>query len=200
MILASKLLVVAVLIATASGCAPESQSIVQARKEVESRQARRSIYVEKNDTEFNNYNRRQVVADDPTTILWCTSAFPIPSSPLFTVPVVGKLTSGGKRPYPTQKIESVPYYPELPGPDGMYGQSGEYRYGFTPAGVYIDFYNISTFCTTEPTVWQRESTTIVLAIDPTLAAAQKQARELLKQGKTAEAQAILEQAIKGVKR
>lgn len=150
---------------------------------------RDNIHVMQNDVEFGNYNERQQIADDPTTILWCTSAFPIPSSPLFTVPVVGKLTSGGKRPFNYE-----------PGPDGMYGSSGEYRYGFTPAGMYVDFYNLSTFCTDEPTVWQRENTDVVLKLDASLGASHDRAREALDQGNLEEADRILEEAISDINR
>lgn len=155
-----------------------------AQREAQNKAADRRAYVQQNDVEFENYNRRQQLTDDPSTIIWCTSAYPFPGTPLFTVPVVGKLTSGGKRPFPND-----------PGPDGMYGSSGEYRYGFTTAGTMVDFYNIATFCTTEPTVWQRENTEIVMKIDPVLAKAQADAKEALKRGDTATATSILESAI-----
>ncbi len=150
---------------------------------------RNDYFIPKNDLDFHNYNRRQKIADDPTVILWCTSAFPIPSSPLFTVPIVGKLTSGGKRPFPND-----------PGPDGMYGSSGEYRYGFTPSGMYGDWYGMPTFCTTEPMVWQREQTVIVMQEDPLLMSAQEKAREFLKAGQADKANDVLEEAIKQIMR
>lgn len=156
----------------------------RAMQEAQNRAENRSAYVPRNDLEFNNYDRRQQLSDDPTAILWCTSAFPIPSSPLFTVPIVGKLTSGGKRPFPAD-----------PGPDGMYGTSGDYRYGFTPADQYAEWYNMPTFCTTEPTIWQRKETVIVMQNDPELLTAQNAAREALKKGDTKEANRILENAI-----
>ncbi len=173
-----------------------------AQAQAEKKAEGRNIFVQQNDIEFQNYNRRQQVADDPTTILWCTSAFNIPSSPLFTVPIVGKLTSGNKRPYPTERrnnYETADYFPEKPGPDGMYGSSGEYRYGFTPAGIYADWYNMATFCTTEPTVWQRESTVIVMELDQTLLTAHQQAREALKRGDGTAATKILQDAINKTK-
>lgn len=79
------------------------------------------IYNPKNNLELQNYNDRQKIADDPTTILWCTGAFPIPSSPLFTVPILGKLTSASKRPYYTTTNNTQYATTEVPGPDGMYG-------------------------------------------------------------------------------
>lgn len=145
----------------------------------------RKTFIPTNDLDFKNYDRRQKVADDPTAILWCTSSFPIPSSPLFTFPVVGKLTSGGKRPFATD-----------PGPDAMYGSSGDYRYGFTPNNIYIEYYNMPTFCTTEPTVWQRQETKMAMATDSVLLAAHKAAQQALKAGKGDEAVSILTEALK----
>ncbi|OGZ96351.1 MAG: hypothetical protein A3I44_06020 [Candidatus Sungbacteria bacterium RIFCSPLOWO2_02_FULL_51_17] len=176
------------------GCVGEPPS---AQKKAVERSYTRDNYVPRNDVEGKNYNKRQQRADDPTAIIWCTTAFPIPSSPIFTVPVVGKLTSGNKRPYPTsQHVANVNYYsPELPGNDAMYGSSGEYRYGFTPADVYVDYYGMPTFCTDEPTVWQRESTVIVMERDPALLEAHKRAREALAKNDPAVADKILSDAI-----
>lgn len=150
----------------------------------------RTPYVTKNDVEYNNYDARQRIADDPTTLLWCTAAFPVPGSPLFTVPVVGKLTSGSKRPYQAGTTN------DPIGPDGMYGSSVPYRYGFTPEGVYVDFTDMATYCTTQPSVWQKESTDLTLKTDPALLAAQVEARKLLAAGDAAGAQRVLEDAIK----
>ncbi len=175
---------VAVSLAGIWGCTNQDSAMTQAELHAERRP---NIYVMKNDVEFNNYNRRQVLADDPTSILWCTSAFPVPGSPMFTIPIVGKLTSGSKRPFPISDAR--------PGPDGMYGSSGEYRYGFTTSGMYADWYNMQTFCTTEPTVWQRQSTTLVMQADPELLRVQTAARAALARGNTAEANRILSAGI-----
>lgn len=128
----------------------------------------RTNYTPTNDVEGRNYNARQAIADNPATLIWCT-AFPTsPNAKAFTVPIVGKLTSGNKRPYPTSQVEldtdttGRTYNPELPGPDGMYGTSGEYRYGFDPAGNYHDFYNMETYCTSVPNIVQKEQTTIIV--------------------------------------
>lgn len=128
----------------------------------------RTNFTPKNDVEGRNYNARQAIADNPATLIWCT-AFPTsPNAKAFTVPIVGKLTSGNKRPYPTEQAVidgdtlGMTYNPELPGPDGMFGSSGEYRYGFDPTGNYHDFYGIETYCTTAPNVIQKEQTTIVV--------------------------------------
>lgn len=128
----------------------------------------RNNYKPENDVEGKNYNARQALADSPATLIWCT-AFPTsPNAKAFTVAVVGKLTSGNKRPYPVSQTIidgdtlGMTYNPELPGPDGMYGSSGEYRYGFDPAGNYVDFYNLETFCTNVPNVMQQQETIIAL--------------------------------------
>ena len=161
----------------------------------------RTAYVPRNDIEFKNYNKRQQLADDPSAIIWCTSAFSTPGAPLFTVPIVGKLTSGDKRPFPTSQVrEGTSYNPELPGSDAMYGHSGEYRYGFTPGDIYADWYGMEAFCTNEPLVWQKEATTIAMTSDPALLDAQNRASQVLRQGNNSEqaqqqAQQILQQAV-----
>ena len=159
---------------------------------------KQEVYVPKNDLELKNYNKRQRVADDPTTILWC-SVFPTqPGAPIFTFPIVGKLTSGNKRPYSTREVNNIDtarYSPEIPGPDGIHGESGEYRYGFTPGDIYVDFYNLETLCTTEPLVIQREKTTFVLEVDQTMVEAQQKAQEALGRGDATTAWSILRQAI-----
>lgn len=159
-----------------------------------------SYYVPVNGVELRNYNWRQQLADDPSAILWCTSAFPVPSSPFITVPIIGKLTSGGKRPFPlTVETASVQTGSnEIPGSDNMYGSSGEYRYGFGTGGKeeYYDFYGIPTFCTTVPTIWQRENTTFVSEKDPQLSEASRLAHDALVSGDTAKAEQILNDAVK----
>jgi hypothetical protein len=112
-----------VLLIGSSGCDNQQR----AKQDAVDTANNRNYYTMKNDVEYKNYDRRIRLADDPTTILWCTSAFPGVPSSLFTVPIVGKQTSGSKRPFDTE-----------PGPDGMYGTSGDYRYGFTPAKILSD--------------------------------------------------------------
>jgi hypothetical protein len=146
------------------GCSGPSAAPPNAQKQAQKRAANRKNYIPVNDVEGQNYNARLRLADNPATLIWCT-AFPTnPNAKPITVPIVGKLTSGNKRPYPTSQVlqfdTSGSYSPELPGPDGMYGTSGEYRYGFRPDGVYVDFYNLETYCTSAPSVYQKQSTTI----------------------------------------
>lgn len=135
----------------------------------------RAVFKPVNDVEGKNYNARQKLADNPATIIWC-SAYPTnPNVKPFTVPIVGKLTSGNKRPYATQRafaggadgqIAQDYYEPEIPGPDGFYGTSGEYRYGFDPAGNYWDYYNVEAVCTSEPTLIQKNTTDISVSVNP----------------------------------
>lgn len=144
-----------------------------------------SIYIPENAIELANYNQRQRIADDPTSILWC-SFFPFGDTGPVTFAVVGKLTSGNKRPYPTSRNVtgySADYSPERPGPDGMYGSSGEYRYGFSPDGNYHDLYGVQSYCTTMPMVYRRQPSGLTVSIvEPQLARATEQAREALRAG------------------
>lgn len=195
------LFIVLFLALIAFGCDDTATQSEKSQLEAIQKSQNRKAYVQQNDIEFKNYDRRQKLADDPTAILWCTSAFPIPSSPLFTVPIVGKLTSGSKRPFPTEQNVNTTssYYPELPGPDGMYGSSGEYRYGFTPSGIYADWYGMPCFCTTEPMIWQKEKTEIVMQTDPALLEAHEAAKKFLNNGDSKQAYATLEEAIKKIR-
>lgn len=194
-------LLIALVMLGLVGCGERSAAVTnESQRDAIHKAAQRSVYQPKNDLEFKNYNKRQQLADDPTTILWCT-AFPNnPSAPMLTYPVAGKLSSGNKRPYATTQAiagaqSTRQYNPELPGADGMYGTSGDYRYGFTPAGVYVDFYEVPTVCSTEPSVVQRQSTKLVLQSDPELLEAQNRAKAALAENKPDQAQKILEEAI-----
>lgn len=141
---------------------------MQAQYKAQRRAAERAAYVPNISLDFLNYDKRQRRSDDPTTIVWCTVFPPTPGVRPMTFPIVGKLTSGGKRPFATD-----------PGPDGMYGSSGEYRYGFTPDDNMVDVYNIASVCTTEPTVWMKEKTDIVIHQDASLVRAQAAAKAAL---------------------
>lgn len=145
--------------------------------------AGRNIYVPKNDVEGKNYNARLRIADSPATLIWC-SVYPTnPNVKPFTVPIAGKLTSSGKRPEPTSQSyvgsEATRYNPELPDAQGMYGSSDEYRYGFDPAGNYHDFYGLEVYCTTVPTVIQKNTTEIAISASGDLNAIDKQVEAAL---------------------
>lgn len=188
-------IVIALLLGACSGLSTTKSQDIAVNKAED-----HQVYIPKNDLEFNNYNDRQILADSLTTILWCTIFPPTPGSPLVTTPIVGKLTSGTKRPYATEYVSTYSadkYTPELPGPDGMFGPSDpNYRYGFTPGHNYWDYTAIPMVCTDEPTVWQKESTTLVLDTDQQLLEAQKRAQDALARGNKDEAEAILAEAIK----
>lgn len=169
------------------GCSQQDKD----QREVRNKVLDRKVFIPVNDVEFQAYNKRQARADDPTAIMWCTTAFPIPSSPIFTVPIVGKLVSGDKKPLPTDA--------NTPGPDGMYGHSNPYEYGFSPTDSYWDFRNMSMVCTDTPTVWQRQETKIAMPNDPQLMSAHMAARAALKANKPEEANRILSEAILNLK-
>ena len=182
-----------------TGCTEQSPAATQAQRK--SDQLQQQVYQQHNNVEFQNYNQRQKISDDPATILWCTAYPTNPNAKPLTFPIRGKLTSSNKRPYPTEIAEAggdgTTYTPEVPGPDSMYGQSTEYRYGFTPAGDYVDFTGVETICSTQPTVYQKQQTDIVLQTDPALVSASAQAKAALQAGDPARATQILEQAIGG---
>lgn len=181
-------------------CSSSSGNNDQSRKQQDqiSRNAKQhSTYVPKNYVERNNYEKAQKLYDDPTTIIWCT-AFPnSPTAPIVTVPVAGKLTSSsttffapehsetngdtGMAVLPSRSVDGL-YHPNPP----------QYRYGFTPGGQYVDFFNLGTICTTAPMKFQTRS--IKFAIDPSLASADSRATSALKRGDKAGAQKILENA------
>lgn len=192
------LLLLAVVVALLYGCAPGPGPSVDesARREVEANQEQRDFYIPRQDLEFQNYNKRVQLADDPTTILWCTFFPPMGGAQqVFTVPVIGKLTSSGKRPFPVQISHDADYAlgaryslgggyysNEAIQPDGMYGGSSEYRYGFAPDGTYSDFTDLPSFCTTAPTVWQMNETRVVTQIDEDALAHSAEAQQLLRSG------------------
>lgn len=178
-----KIIIGAVALVLAVGALAACDSTSTQQDQAVQRANARQNYTPKNDVEGRNYNARQKLADDPTSIIWC-SVYPSNQTVKpYTVPIVGKLTSGNKRPYSTSQVSgnSVTYSPELPGPDGFYGTSGEYRYGFDPSGVYYDFYNVETVCTSAPTLIQRNTTTIAVTAAPgSLTAADTRAEAALK--------------------
>lgn len=171
-----------------SACSAQSDAISRASEIA----ADRDYYIPVNDVEGRNYNWRLEISDDPSLILWCTYFPPTAGVKPITVPIIGKLTSGSKRPFP----EFGGTY-ENPDAQSMYGTSGDYRFGFGPSGKfeYYDFYQ-NTMCTTMPLTYQAELTVLVSEKDPILTAAAEQAKALLEQGDYAGAQAVIDQAIR----
>lgn len=139
-----------------------------------------------NFTEYKNYMAAQKLADDPSTILWCTTTWGNANAPLVTVPIAGKLTSSSVSLFPsTQTLLDTStggrlYNPELPSVDGMFhGNPPPYRFGFTPGGQYAEFLGMPAFCTTALTKFQRQSTNVTVTIDASMVAAQKAAEKAL---------------------
>lgn len=151
------------------------------------------------DAEYNNYIKAQEeIYDDPSSILWCTAAFPTAGGPVFTVPIAGKLTSSSTSYYPNydQKFSSggsFTWSEENQSVDGMYhGSPGPYRYGFTPGGQYVDFTNLSVFCTTSLTAFQQE--TLSVSAVSTSDSVTEQAEQALRDGDPQKAQDIVDGA------
>ena len=154
----------------------------------------RATYTVKNDVEGSNYYKRLAIADDPSTILWCTWYPTTVGSAPITFSIVGKMTSSSKRPFPSTNCNTAEYGCENPDAQGMYGASDSYVYGFGPAGEYMEVHSWG-FCTNLPTTYQ--ATTIMFqGTDPALQEATTKARALLATGDAAGAQAILDAAIK----
>jgi hypothetical protein len=184
--LASLVLIGLVLSGSVAACDSPSPKPPSAQDAAKDAVASRKNYIPKNDVEGHNYNARQELADQPSSLIWCTVYPTNPNAKAFTVPIVGKLTSGNKRPYPTEvsvidtDTPHQEFNPELPGNDGFYGTSGEYRYGFDPAGNYHDFYNVETYCTSVPSIIQKQTTQIAITAEGDLTLLDAKAQEALK--------------------
>lgn len=198
-----------VLVLTLSACGGSHTNSLTAADKAQraSNQLQGQVYQSKHNVEFDNYNLRQKVADDPSTILWCTFFPPgvqgvgngSTAGQAFTVPVAGKLTSSNKRSYSDVRYVDAGnyawYQQQVPGPDHMFGASSEYRYGFDPTlTTYYDFTGLASFCTTEPTVWQAKKTQIVVNTDKTLTALTHAAEAAIKAGQPEKALGLLKTA------
>lgn len=154
--------------------------------------------------DFLNYNQAQRRYADKTSIIWCTTTWGNPSAPMVTIPIQSKLTSSSVSFYPSSRAKlyggdgTNEYTPERRSVDGMYhGSPPPYRYGFTPGGQYVDFFNMPTLCTTALTKFQRKETKVSVDADPAAAVADAQAQAALKRGDHAGAQKILSDALGG---
>jgi hypothetical protein len=151
-------------------------------------------------TEQTNYNKAQELYNDPSTIIWCTAFPSSPAAPFVTVPIAGKLTSSTTSAFSgIHNIDRGNYswqQEPFPSVDGLYHPNPPpYRYGFTPGGQYVDFFNLQTLCTTQPLKFQRQN--LAITPDAALTHADAQAQDALKNGNKAEAQRILEAAAGG---
>lgn len=168
-----------------------------ARKSVDTRANARSPYLPHNDVEFKNYNEAQKLYDSPTTIIWCSTTWGNPSAPIVTIPVAGKLTSSSVSYFPGKRWVDRGEYTftdeEARSVDGMYhGTPAPYRYGFTPGGQYVDFFNMPTVCTTALTKFQRQATKVSVSVDSVAKEKDSAAQSALKRGDKAGAQRILD--------
>lgn len=189
-VIALVLAAVAVFALSACGASGTSNTAVDANKKARQDSAKKNSEFKapeiKNNVEYQNYYSAQKLYDSPTTIIWCTTTWGNSNAPLVTVPVTGKLTSSSVSLFPSTQAQyggdySHKYNPELTSVDGMFhGSPPPYRYGFTPGGQYVDFFNMPTFCTTALTKMQRQATKVTVSLDSEALAAQKKAEAALK--------------------
>lgn len=191
------ILAAVVLAALFAGCGGGSSSSGQdkAKKEIEDRAKGRVPYSPKHDVEFNNYNRAQELYDSPATIIWCSVMPQASTAPIITVPIAGKLTSSSTTFFRPEEVindeaDASGNAVTARSVDGLFHPDPpKYRYGFTPGGQYVDFFELSTICTTQPLEFQRQS--VEVSVDSQLDSATKRAEAALAKGNKAEAQAIL---------
>ena len=192
------LLVVAVIALGVVGCTETPDTKEQsAYEKIDKKAKKREPYIPKNDTEFANYNGAQKLYDTPSTIIWCSTTWGNASAPLVTVPVAGKLTSSSTTFFAPEKLVDHGNYSwsvtQARSVDGLFHPNPpQYRYGFTPGGQYVDFFNMPTFCTTALTKFQRQETRVSVAVDDQARTADRLAQEALRNGDKAKAQSILE--------
>jgi hypothetical protein len=180
--------------ATLAGCSIGEKNADE--KAVNEKAAKFKAYIPKNNVELDNYNKAQELYDDPAAIQWC-SAFPSSNSaPIVTLPIAGKLTTSATSYFsPTEAGGNANGTWVLPkrSVDGLYHGDSFYRYGFTPAGQYVDFSNsLELLCTTSLTEFQRQNT-YVEGVDTKgdVDANQKAAEKALKDGDGKKAAEIL---------
>lgn len=185
---------VALALVFGMGSACDSSSQDQDRKAAARKAENRHVYQPTHNVDFNNYDLRLRMADDPTTILWCTFAWPQAGLGLVTVPIAGKLTDSGITPFPPDSNRTSDFTPD-PDPNGMYGTSAEFRYGFDPTRTqYHEFTLMPSYCTNVPTKYQQAKTTIIVEAAPTLVSLTRAAEQALRSGDADKALSILQGA------
>lgn len=129
-------------------------------KDVEAKAAAQEGYIPVNDVELSNYNRAQALYDNPSAIQWCTAFPSSTSAPIITIPIAGKLTTSNTSFFsPEERVSGYELMTPKRSVDGLYHGDSFYRYGFTPAGQYVDFSNsMELLCTTSLTEFQRQNT------------------------------------------
>lgn len=186
------------LLLALTACGGGAASAKSEKQEIADKAATFSAYKPKNNVELENYNRSQELYDDPAAIQWC-SAFPSSASaPIITLPIAGKLTTSSTSYFsPTEIRDRYDSQMNIPARsvDGLFHGDSFYRYGFTPAGQYVDYSNsLELLCTTSLTEFQRQNTFVEgvntdKGVD--VAANQKAAEAALKDGDGDKAAAIL---------
>lgn len=184
---------VVVGLSACGGSSPSSEAQDQAKNNAENF---RPYVPPANNTEQQNYNAAQKLYNDPANILWCTVLSQSSTGPIITVPIAGKLTSSTTTAFQPEYLKtgdsSGAALPAV-SVDGLYHPSPPpYRYGFTPGGQYVDFFNTPTVCTTKPLEFQRQSVSV--KVDSSLNSATAKAEAALRSGNKDEAQRILESA------
>lgn len=174
---------VAALAVTLSACSEptdEEKAVAQKAGDYEA-------FIPENNVEMENYNKAQELYDDPAAIQWCT-AFPSSNSaPIITLPIAGKLTTSSTSYFAPSKLAGK-YADSTAVPsrsvDGLFHGESYYRYGFTPAGQYVDFSNsLELLCTTALTEFQRENTYVEgVDTEANVDELQKRAEEALENG------------------
>lgn len=161
--------VLGVLTLTASACSDTTPKREDQRASSEKNFDDRTPPDVSGEVEYSNYIAAQELYDDPSSVIWCTMFPASPAAPIVTVPIRGKLTSSSVSYYPNMSAEQWSwgsdggYMKENQSVDGMFhGSPPPYRYGFTPSGQYVDFFEIPTFCTTALTEFGRETLSVVL--------------------------------------
>ncbi len=190
------LVLAAIAVIAVTGCNPPQEEN-SAYNKIERHAKHRTPYIPENDVEFKNYNAAQKLYDSPDTIIWCSTTWGNANAPLVTVPVTGKLTSSSTTFFNPERSEwsSDNGAVVLPSRsvDGLFHPNPpQYRYGFTPGGQYVDFFNMPTFCTTALTKFQRQQTKVTVVFDAQAKQAQKRAEQALRSGDKAGAQQALE--------
>lgn len=183
------------LVLALAACTPDEQSTQY--DQIEKNAQGFETYDIKNNVELRNYNRAQELYDNPSAIQWCT-AFPSSNSaPIVTLPIAGKLTTSATSYFPPTNVrESSVNNLNVPARsvDGLFHGDSFYRYGFTPAGQYVDFSNsLELLCTTALTEFQRQNTFVEgVDTEANVDELQKAAEEALAAGDGQKAADILE--------
>jgi hypothetical protein len=193
---------IALILLFVAGCGAEEEGTPKesSQDRADNLAANVETYDLKNTVELDNYNAKLALDDDPTTIIWCTAFPENASAPFITVPIAGKLTSSSTSALPPEvPVDRGNYsWQMIPNTsvDGLYHPNPPpYRFGFTPGGQYVDFTGLSTFCTTNPLQFQRES--VEVDLDTGLNNATNAAQQALADGDKDRAQQIIEGAVAG---